>query len=186
MKNYITTALVLFCIAAFIPKSDAQILKKLEKKIERKVNQRIDRKTDKAIDQGLDKVEDHMEEKSDIGDKGSANYALSKFDFVPGDKVLFSDDFNLEAKGDFPVRWNTNGSGEMVTLEGLEGTWLRVPDNTISFPELKTALPENFTVEFDLFYPAGTTRPPVTFGFTEVADPAKSSIQHIKIFYFHI
>ncbi|WP_169304366.1 OmpA family protein [Pedobacter frigoris] len=198
MKNYIITALMLFCIVAFAQNSHAQILKKLEKKIERKINQRIDRKTDKTIDKGLDKVEEGIDGRPGnqtstsaqknkyTNDNNQADYVSSKFDFIPGEKVLFFDDFIHEAKGDFPVRWNTNGSGEIVTILNLKGNWLKIPDNTISFPELRTVLPENFTVEFDLFYSTGITRPPVTFGFTEVNNPAKTTIQHKKLFYFHI
>ncbi len=177
MKNYLITTLVFLCIAVLAQNSHGQILKKLEKKIEQKINQRIEKKTDKSIENVLDKV--------DI-DNYPGVYASSKFDFIPGDKVLFFDDFMNEAKGDFPARWNTNSSGEIVTLLNISGKWLKIPDNSISFPELKTVLPDNFTIEFDLFYPKEITRPPVTFGFTEVNNPAKSSIQHKKLFYFHI
>lgn len=177
MKNYLITTLVFLCIAVLAQNSYGQILKKLEKKIEQKINQRIEKKTDKSIENVLDKV--------DIDNNPGVN-VTSKFDFIPGDKVLFFDDFMNEAKGDFPARWNTNSSGEIVTLLNISGKWLKIPDNTISFPELKTVLPGNFTIEFDLFYPKEITRPPVTFGFTEVNNPAKSSIQHKKLFYFHI
>ena len=40
----------------------------------------------------------------------------SKFDFVPGDKLLFFDDYSNDFIGDFPSKWNTNGSGEVVTV----------------------------------------------------------------------
>ncbi len=39
----------------------------------------------------------------------------SKFDFVPGEKLMFFDDFTQDNAGDFPARWNTNGKGEVVT-----------------------------------------------------------------------
>src|SRR3546814_2393391 len=74
----------------------------------------------------------------------------SKFDFIPGERVLFYEDFSVDNTGDFPARWNTNGSGEVVSLSGQAGKWLKIPDNTTSFPETGTALPENFTIEFDL------------------------------------
>ena len=48
----------------------------------------------------------------------------SKYDFVPGDKVISVEDFSQDAVGDFPAKWNTNSSGEVVTLEGQEGHWL--------------------------------------------------------------
>ncbi|MVZ67515.1 OmpA family protein [Sphingobacterium sp. DK4209] len=198
MKNYITSIILLCFVLAFAQDNHAQILKKLEKKIEQKVNQRINRKTDKIIDKGLDKVEEGIDGKMGKSEKASPqnnqsskqidpnDYIISKFDFISGDKVLFVDAFDQEEKGDFPLDWNTNGSGEIVTIHNLKGNWLKIPDNAISFPELNTTLPQNFTVEFDLFYPDGTTRPPITFGFSEVVNPAKTSIQHKKIFYFHI
>ncbi|MFZ1280177.1 MAG: hypothetical protein WAR59_05025, partial [Ignavibacteriaceae bacterium] len=42
------------------------------------------------------------------------NKINSKYDFIPGEKVIFFDDFTSESVGDFPVQWNTNGSGEIV------------------------------------------------------------------------
>ena len=41
----------------------------------------------------------------------------SKFYFVPGDKLLFFDDFSNDFVGDFPSKWNTNGGGELVTFD---------------------------------------------------------------------
>ncbi len=194
MKNKITKISLLICAFGFCINTQSQILQKLERKIERKVNQRIDRKSNQMIDKGLDKAEDGIEGsvKKSNSTKPRAesnereNYVTSKFDFVPGEKILFQEAFINDAKGDFPARWNTNGSGEIVSISNQEGKWLKIPDNSLSYPEIKKPLPENFTVEFDLFYPSGVTRPPITFGFTEVANPAKTSIQHKKVFYFHI
>jgi len=163
--------------------SSGQIFENLGKKIERKVKQRIERKTDQTIDKGLDKVEESTNGKVN----NNQNFASSsKYDFVPGEKILFYDDFGVDAIGDFPAKWNTNGSGEIVTINGLNGRWLKIPDNTLSFPEFRSSLPENFSIEFDLYYPSGVTRPPITFGFTEVKNPAKESIKHKKVFYFRI
>lgn len=176
--------------------SPGQIFENLGKKIERKVKQRIERKTDGTIDKGLDKVEDsangranNSQKKSPESDNPDASKGFgfsSKFDFVPGEKITFYDDFGVDAVGDFPAKWNTNGSGEVITINHMEGKWLKIPDNTLSFPETKGALPENFSIEFDLYYPYGVSRSPITFGFTEVRNPAKESIKHKKVFYFRI
>ncbi len=178
--------------------SYGQLLDRLKKKVENKVNQRIERKTDKTIDKALDKTEQTVEGKGsksskaddkrnkDTKQSGANSVYNSKFDFTPGEKVLFFEDFERDAIGDFPARWNTNGSGEVVSLRNHIGKWLRVPDNTTTFPELKGPLPQNFTIEFDLLFPITGKRPPVTFGFTEVAKPDKNAIQHKNIFYFII
>src|SRR5262245_58283088 len=52
--------------------------------------------------------------------------AFSKFDFVPGEKVVAFEDFTQDAIGDFPAKWNTNGSAEIVTLAGKPGRWLKI------------------------------------------------------------
>lgn len=75
--------------------------------------------------------------------------AYSKFDFVPGEQVVVMEDFSQDALGDFPARWNTNSSGEVVTLEGQEGRWFQFNGPGFFYPEFVDVLPENFTLEFD-------------------------------------
>jgi outer membrane protein OmpA-like peptidoglycan-associated protein len=74
----------------------------------------------------------------------------SKFDFIPGEKVIAIEDFSQDAVGDFPAKWNTNASGEIVTIDGRPGKWLQFANNGIFFPEFVKQLPENFTLEFDM------------------------------------
>ena len=76
--------------------------------------------------------------------------SYSKFDFIPGEKVVAVEDFSQDAVGDFPAKWNTNSSGEIVTIEGTEGKWLMLGPEGVFFPEFVNKLPENFTVEFNL------------------------------------
>ena len=81
-------------------------------------------------------------------DPGFKTY--SKFDFVPGDKVIAYDDFSKDAIGDFPVAWNTNSSGEVVTSSGQQGHWLMVRKPGRYIPEYIKDLPDNFTFEYDV------------------------------------
>jgi flagellar motor protein MotB len=76
--------------------------------------------------------------------------AYSKFDFVPGEQVIAVEDFTQDAIGDFPARWNTNSSGEVVTIDGSEGRWLKLNGEGIFYPEFLGVLPENCTIEFDV------------------------------------
>jgi len=76
--------------------------------------------------------------------------SYSQFDFVSGEKVVAFEDFAQAAIGDFPAKWNSNGSGEIVTIDGQAGKWLQLNDATIAFPEFIKNLPENFTLEFNL------------------------------------
>ncbi|NQX76954.1 OmpA family protein [Gilvibacter sp.] len=75
----------------------------------------------------------------------------SKFDFVPGDEIIFEDDFSADFIGDFPSRWNTNGSGEVVTFGDDPTKWLELSSGFYTFyvPDV-TELPEEYTIEFDV------------------------------------
>jgi len=74
----------------------------------------------------------------------------SKFDFVPGEKVIAIEDFMQDAIGDFPAKWNSTGSGEVVTLEGQPGRWLMINKKGEYLPEYINNLPDNATLQFDL------------------------------------
>jgi hypothetical protein len=80
----------------------------------------------------------------------------SRFDFVPGDEVLFEDAPDLmEENGEFPSRWDLQaGNCEIVNVNG---------ENVIAFPQGGTItpyltnakedyIPEVFTVEFDAYF----------------------------------
>ncbi len=87
----------------------------------------------------------------------------SKYDFVPGDEVIFSDGPDmLEENGEFPSRWDlVSGQVEIASVNG---------ENVIAFlsgtpyivPYVKDAagdyLPDIFTIEFDIYRPAGGNR----------------------------
>lgn len=79
-----------------------------------------------------------------------SNAVYSKFDFIPGEKVIFYDDFTSENVGDFPAQWNTNGSGEIVTSAKFPGRWFQLTKGGYFIPEAKENFTENFTVEFDM------------------------------------
>lgn len=86
---------------------------------------------------------------SETGSKSITIY--SKFDFVPGDKILFFEDFSNDFIGDFPSKWNTNGGGEIVTMNDSPEKWLELISGygLYFIPDLP-ALPEEYTIEFDV------------------------------------
>jgi outer membrane protein OmpA-like peptidoglycan-associated protein len=88
-----------------------------------------------------------------IGNQGTTSSELkvySKFDFIPGEKIIASEDFSQDNIGDFPAKWNTNGSGEIVTLNNEPTRYLKTSSEVVFYPEWVTNLPDNFTLEFDL------------------------------------
>src|SRR6476660_6791564 len=83
-------------------------------------------------------------------DASASFKTYSKFDFIPGDKILALDDFSKDAVGDFPASWNTNSSGEVVTTSNQQGQWLMVRKQGKYIPEYIKELPDNFTFECDV------------------------------------
>lgn len=79
--------------------------------------------------------------------------SYSKYDFVPGEKVIAMEDFSQDAIGDFPDKWNTDASAEIVTINGQPGRWLKLTRAGLFTPDFITDLPDNVTVEFDLMVP---------------------------------
>ena len=73
----------------------------------------------------------------------------SNFTFIPGNKILFYDDFSKDGLGDFPAKWETGGSGEVVTTSLYPGRWLSISGRSGYLPSTGE-LPENYTIEFDL------------------------------------
>lgn len=166
--------LFILIFTLFTVSVQAQIFKRLGEKIERKVNQRIERKTNKAIDKGLDRMEgsidnigkDSKPEKPvrnaskesnnqnitvDNNKMNTRDLAVySKFDFMPGDRVLFYDDFSADHIGDFPSKWNTNGSGEVVHIATPDKHFFQLKGGALYLPITKRALPDEYTIEFDL------------------------------------
>ncbi|HMX60487.1 MAG TPA: OmpA family protein [Chitinophagales bacterium] len=104
--------------------------------------------------------------------------AYGKFDFIPGEKVIAEENFSQDAIGDFPAKWNTNGTGELVTIDGQQGKWLKFGPESIIYPEFVTNLPENFTVEFMLAssQPFSYYSTAFNFFFAPLANPAKNYV----------
>ncbi|WP_400070364.1 OmpA family protein [Zobellia russellii] len=150
-----------------------------ERTVERRVEKETSEKTDQALDSifepGSEKKKKKKpktnpsnspgeQESPETSEENSPNNqeessktesetikVYSKFDFVPGDTPIFVDDFSNDFVGDFPSRWNTNGSGELVTLDGQSNKWLKIlPGYQTTYIPDVTNLPEEFTLEFDV------------------------------------
>ncbi len=74
----------------------------------------------------------------------------SKYDFVPGEKVIFYEDFSQDVVGDFPALWNTNGSAEVVTTNLFPGKWMKFDCDESIWTDALLNLPDNYTIEFDV------------------------------------
>lgn len=165
-------------LTMFVYVAEAQVIKrladrtkqKLENKASEKINEGIDKATDKPKKKensktkksGSDAEEEEKatqdEEKAAGSDEAAEKTttktptlsSYSKFDFVPGEKIVAFGNFERDEIGDFPVNWNTNASGEVVTLNNKEGKWFQINKEGVFHPEFIKQIPDNFTLEFDL------------------------------------
>lgn len=170
MKNISIIAIFLFTLLGNIQSTEAQFLKRLKKRAEeaaketiaQKVENKTAEKTGKVMDTLLNadkKIKRKKKSKKKKGG-GKANGEVydenaseefkmySKFDFVPGNKILLYDDFSLDNMGDFPSKWNTNGTGEIVTID--DEKWFMLTSKSTYIPDVSKSLPEDYTVEFDM------------------------------------
>lgn len=82
------------------------------------------------------------------GGESKEETAFVNFDFVPGERVLFADDFSKDNVGDFPKRLEFV-KGNMEVAEWKGARWLRATtDGQFEIP-LPENLPDRFTVEFE-------------------------------------
>lgn len=132
--------------------------KKMAEKAAKKAGDAVDKATEKPAPpaapdagEGSERPAGGAAAPAGAGDKVST--VSTKFDFVPGDSVLFVDDFRQDDLGEFPARWALSiGTFETAEMDGER--WLRCmsPDGTIR-PKLPAMpkLPEFWTLEFDFF-----------------------------------
>ncbi len=87
--------------------------------------------------------------------------AYDNYDFVPGEKILFAEDFSDDQKGEFPAHWRLcYGQGVVTDFDGKKVfalTEAEHGDNAVVMePRMKKKsgyMPANFTIEFDMYVP---------------------------------
>jgi OOP family OmpA-OmpF porin len=186
--------LLLLLVAAALTAAPAlaigpgDLKKKAEKKAKEAAEKKAKEKTDEAVeapDASNDPPADEAEEKGGApggkgaasGDGGSVASVSTKFDFVPGGKVLLMDDFTRDELGEFPARWKLLiGNFDVVDYKGKRWMRLNGGDGTVA---LKTeSLPEKWTLEFDIDQEE-ITGP--TFTVSGLADLSRGSTWYVTI-----
>ncbi len=80
--------------------------------------------------------------------------AWANYDFKPGSRVLFADDFTKDEVGDFPRRLEFV-DGAMEIVEWQQARWLRLSNTSHFNVPLPEVLPDRYTMEFDFSVPGG-------------------------------
>lgn len=109
----------------------------------------------------------------------AATGPYSQFDFVPAATITLAEDFKHTKLGDFPAGWNTNSTGEVVTIRNIPGQWLALSKQGQYMPEAITELPEDFTLQFNLACSTQLTAASTAFStaFVAMKKPAKEFAQ---------
>ena len=192
MKATKVLILIIFCLGFINLKAQIDVNGKVKTQTNNRANHRVDQGIDKSLDavengvKGLfkkkkntegevqqEQAQDQPQEvqpaiqnevKASAGQPSLQSY--SKFDFIPGAKVNFYDDFNTTAVGDFPPNWNTDASGEVVTTNLFPGNWFKmIGEGSIALEE-GMKLPDNYTIEFDVIpQPSAANDNGFDFGF---------------------
>lgn len=175
MKTTQTFLMLFFCLLFIDLNAQLDIGKKIENQTKNRANKNVNKEINKGFDAVENGVKDIFGKKKPVPPQKAVKDTIakvqnlkttqqtanlpakpslqtySKFDFVAGEKVIFYDDFTAENVGDFPVQWNTTGSGEVVTTNLYEGRWFNLTNGrgatTLDSP---IELPDNYTIEFDV------------------------------------
>lgn len=126
--------------------------KKIESEIRKSTKKDKKKKEDQQSEQDTDSKE--QTQQTEIKEE-KPQLVWSKYDFVPGENVIFEDDLSNEENGEFPMRWDlVRGNVEVAEFEGENVIMFRDGAPTI-IPYMKNTtadyLPDVFTIEFDLF-----------------------------------
>jgi outer membrane protein OmpA-like peptidoglycan-associated protein len=138
---------------------------KVKEKAEKKIEETIEGKDETASDTSAASKKPTEESASDTAKAQSTGPGVSeemslytKYDFVPGDKVIFYDDLSGEEIGEFPSRWRLDEGVFEVAKQG-DKNYILCTDKGSIRPKIATgALPPKYTIEMEFFIKGGDTR----------------------------
>jgi OOP family OmpA-OmpF porin len=168
MRRITTSVCVLALTALWCGTASAQFdkLKKLKKTIDQVESKKPEEPAKpETTDEGK-KSEPEPADASTAGSDAPATAsaepsykAYQNYDFVPGNKIVFDDDFRGDTDGEFPAHWKlAKGQGVVNNVQGApsfaltEGNYARVAPR-VTTPRY---LADPFTVEFDFYSKNGT------------------------------
>lgn len=192
-------------------------VKHTKQKSENKVNRNIDKSIDKSlnsVEKGIgsifkkkdkeadnDTKSDKASEKSEAAKPSGENIGnvdtrddkpalvWSKYDFVPGDKVIYEDNLQGEENGEFPSRWDLEeGNVEIAEFASEKVIMYRAGSKIVPFLKNSSQdyLPEIFTLEFDGYFFENTNYQNYTIYFQDSKNQKTSGIDPVQIYWNQI
>jgi OmpA-OmpF porin, OOP family len=138
---------------------------KAEKKVEKKIDNAMNGKKDNSKNNSNNSTNNTNSSSAVNSNQPPSISAYQNYDFVPGDKIIFEDDFTEDQNGEFPSHWNLDAGQAVVNnVAGKDAFSLTQGNYCRVYPLMKTKsyLTDPFTIEFD-YYPNGSAYGPVLF-----------------------
>lgn len=180
MKTTIITLLTfLVCINSVNAQIFDRVINRTKEKAKDKTEQKTDETIDKGLDKVEEGIENifKKKDKTNNGNSQSGNTTISGANqnttqngntdysqykgsaFIPGKNVLFFEDFATARLGTGSANWHLYEydpsadfeSPNVRTIPASGGNWLKMPRKGFVFPNSFKNLPEQFTLEFDLY-----------------------------------
>jgi OOP family OmpA-OmpF porin len=135
------------------------LLDKIKDQAEKKIEDAIEKDNDKEKKEKENQNKEETEKKAVENNNQAAESksvqqdelkSYSKYDFIPGDNVIFYEDFSQDNIGEFPALWNTDKAGEVMTTNRYPGHWFKLRGDGSYWLEKTVSLPANCTFEFDV------------------------------------
>ncbi len=166
------------------------LFKKKKKSKKQNSNSNTNSNTQQSDDKVTNSQENKNKENKEVKEEApKMNVQWAKFDFVPGDEVIFEDGPSImEENGEFPSRWDlVGGQVEIANVNG-ENVIMFIDGSPKIVPYLKNSkedyLPDVFTVEFDMYRPGNGNR--FQFHLNDVKNQRTNNDQEIEINYKRI
>ncbi len=175
---YKMVLLAVICMGYSTTSVQAQILKRIKDKVLGNAADHVVNDAGDATNNAIDNAEDgNGKGKKKNGNTTAANSsadtptlsAYQNYDFVPGDTVLFADDFTEDMDGEFPSHWTLSKGQAVVNKVGGKPAFLLTEGNYCQVnPRMKTKtyLSDPFTIEFDYYANKGYG-PGISFDFKD-------------------
>jgi OOP family OmpA-OmpF porin len=164
----------LLCLALLAVSSPATAqFGKLKDKAKEKAKEKVEKKVEETIEGTEEEAEDTATATKEATEKpvsdttkakpttagASEDMSLyTKYDFIPGDKVIFYDDLSGEEIGEFPSRWRLDKGVFEIAKQGNKN-YILCTDGGIIRPKIAIApFPPKYTIEMEFYAKGGDAR----------------------------
>jgi OOP family OmpA-OmpF porin len=160
----------LLCLALIAVSTPAQAQ---FKKLKDKVKEKAEKKVEETVEGTEETTEDTTTATKETTEKPASDTTkaksstpgasedmslYTKFDFIPGDKVIFYDDLSGEEIGEFPSRWRLDRGVFEIAKQGGKNYILCTDGGTIR-PKIATgSLPPKYTIEMEFYTKGGDAK----------------------------